>query len=332
MSAAPVLETALVAPAAPGLRGALAALAFYAATPEARPRPDRLHRALWGAGLTFHAARLVVADRALFRASLLPTGLTVAGCLIFAGVATAVADVDAKHAGTTLNAFTVSFVALASMPPTVLQRLWVRMANQARRAVGLPAGEDPFPGESFLHLLWREGWKSIRQAVVVSIGLAPLLGVAHLLPFGSYDAALLAAAWGFYWVVVDAFEIPMEVIPGPRHHAADPWYSRLLVRLGGRSRWLRPSRWFGRILARLTTPWNGEVRFTERHAWETAGFGLAIGTVLAVPVVGLFFRAVAITAATALIGRLGEPIDLQAPEAALAAEAPPPRPPAISAT
>jgi hypothetical protein len=46
------------------------------------------------------------------------------------------------------------------------------------------------------------------------------------------------------------------------------------------------------------------VEVTERHRWEAAGFGLTVGALLLVPVAGLFFRAVAITAATALLGRL----------------------------
>ncbi len=313
MSDGPVLETLLVGPPAVGVRGALGAVAFYAATPEARARPARIDRALWGAGVTLHAARLFLTDRALLRSALLPTALTAAGCAALAALATAATEAEARGAGSTLHAFMVSFVALASMPPTVLQRLWFRVANEARRALGQPPGEDPFPGDSFLRLLGREGWKAARQALVVSIGLAPLLGVTRALPFGNYDAALLAGAWGFYWLVVDAFEIPMEVIPGPRHRAADPWYGRFLVRFGEVSRWLRPLRWFGRALTRLTTPWHGEVRFTERHAWECAGFGLAVGTLLAVPLVGLFFRAVAITAATALVGRLGEPVDAAEP-------------------
>jgi hypothetical protein len=302
-----VLETALVGPPAHGLRGALGAVAFYAATPAARPRPARVDRALWGAGVALHATRLVLADRALFRAALVPTGLTVAGCVLLAALATVGAQGDARHAAATFNAFLVSFVALASMPPTVLQRLWIRVANQARRALGQPPGEDPFPGQSLPRLLWREGWKALRQVLVVSVGLAPVLGLARLLPFGRYDAALLAGAWAFYWVVVDAFEIPLEVVPGPRHLAGAPWFGRLLVRFGEVSRWLRPARWFGRALSRLTAPWNGELRFTERHAWEVAGFGLVVGTLLAVPVLGLLFRAVAITGATALLGRLGAP-------------------------
>lgn len=301
-----VLETVLVGPPVAGLRGAVGAVSFYAGNPAARPRPARIDRALWGAGMALHAARLVWSDRALFRAALVPTALTLVGCVILAGLATAGADGAPGQAVSTFNAFLVAFVALASMPPTVLQRLWFRVANQARLALGLPAGEDPFPGESFARLLWREGWKALRQALVVSIGLAPLLAVARMLPFGHLDAALLAGAWAFYWVVVDALEIPMEVVPGPRPPAGPPWFGRLLVRFGEVRRWLRPARWFGRVLTRVTRPWHGEVGFTERHAWEVAGFGVVAGALLAVPVLGLFFRAVAITAATALLGALGE--------------------------
>lgn len=323
MSGEPILETAVVGPRAASLRGALGAVAFYAATPGARPRPGRVDRLLWGAGAALHAARLAWTDRRLRRAALLPTALTLAACAALAALATRGAGDEPGRAAATLqtfHAFMVAFVALASMPPTVLQRLWVRVANEARRSLGLPPGEEPFPGESFARLLWREGWKALRQAAVVSVGLAPLIGLAELLPFGRFDAALLAGAWAFYWVAVDAFEIPMEVVPGPRPPAPAPWFGRLLVRLGGVSRWLRPFRWFGRLLSRLTRPWDGEVSFTERHAWEVAGFGLVAGGLLLVPVLGLFFRAVAITGATALLGALGE-----AGEAA--PEAPPPLPP-----
>jgi uncharacterized protein involved in cysteine biosynthesis len=67
------------------------------------------------------------------------------------------------------------------------------------------------------------------------------------------------------------------------------------------------------MLERLARPWGEEVRFTERHGWETAGFATGIGVVLAIPVVGLFFRSVAITAATDLIGRLGHPVEAVGP-------------------
>jgi len=330
----PVLETVAVGPAARGPRATLQALRFYAGHPEAAPRPTPVDRAVWGLGTTLRAARLVVADRALFRAALLPTALTLAGCLALALLATFTADPDDQHVGATFQAFLVSFVALASMPPTILQRLWLRVACQARRALGLPPGEDPFAGVPFLRLVVRESAKALRQGVVVAFGLLPLVLVIRALPFGRLEAAALAGAWAFYWVVVDAFELPIEVIPGPRHEAGPPWYGRLHARLGALARPLRPFAAFGRLLDRLTTPWHLEVGFTERHPWETAGFGVAVGAVLAIPVVGLFFRSVAITAATALVGRLGEPG--QAPEAPFAddgpgagvsASPPPPPPP-----
>ena len=334
-----VLETRLVGPPATGVRGAFRAVRFYAATPQASPRPGRLDRALWSAGLTFHAARLVATDRGLRRAALLPTGLTFLGCLVLAllaasgqdggallevtagdqvgEAAAAAAGEGARRSAGTFHLFMLSFVALSSMPPTILQRMWLGVAVEARRALGLEPGEDPFPGVSWARLTWRESVKALRQALVVSAGLAPLIGVARLLPFGKYDAAALAGAWAFYWVVVDAFELPAEVVPGPRGDPVAPWYGRWLVRLGEVKWFLRPCRWFGRLLSRLTNPWSEEVRFTERHPFEAAGFGLVAGALLATPVLGLFFRAVAITAATTLIGRLG----LAAPAPAAPADA-----------
>jgi hypothetical protein len=195
------------------------------------------------------------------------------------------------------------------MPPTILQRQWMRVAHEARRALGLPPGEDPFPGEGYVAMLWREGRKTVRQALVVSLGLLPVLAFIHLLPFGDTEAALVGGAWTFYWVVVDAFELPIEVLVGPRHETPDPWYSRALGWLGRRSRLLRFFSWAGRMLRKLTRPWGEEVRFTERHPWETAGYAAGVGVVLAIPVAGLFFRSVAITAATAMVGRLGSPIE-----------------------
>ena len=303
MSGPEPIATALTAPAAPGLRGAHEALAFYARHPEALPRPNPLHRALWGAATTALAARLVVTDRRLRRAALLPSLLTLLGCTVLAAWSTLDAEPDEQQAAT-FNAFLVSFVALSSMPPTVLQRLWIRLANEARRALGLPPGEDPFPDEPFLRLMVREGLKAARQAAVVSLGLLPLLAVVHVLPGGRQEAATIAGVWTFYWIVIDAFELPMEVVPGPRHGGPAPWYVRWHQRVGDWSRWLRPARLAGRLLGRLTQPWNEEVAFTERHASETLGFGLVVGALLAVPVAGLFFRSVAIVGATALLGRL----------------------------
>jgi hypothetical protein len=312
------LDTVLIGPPVGSLRQASAALAFYAAEPSARSRPGRLDRLLWGLGASFHAAGLMWRDRALLRSALLPTALTLLGALAFAGLASFQSSPEAvgpDHgpARPGLQAFLVTFVALASMPPTLLQRQWMRVTHEARRALGLPPGEDPFPGEGYLAMLWREGRKAFRQALVVSLGVVPVVAFIRMLPFGDLEAALVGAAWTFYWVVVDAFELPIEVLPGQRHATPDPWYTRGFAWLGRLAWPLRFFGWFGRPLARLTRPWGEEVRFTERHPWEVTGFAAGIGVVLAIPVAGLFFRSVALTAATDLVGRLGAPVEEPSP-------------------
>ena len=283
---------------------AIGALRFYADHPDAPPRPEPLHRLLWGAGVSLSAARLVATDRGLRRAALLPTALTVAGCLVMAAVATALGDPAKGEVAGTFQRFLVVFVALASMPPTILQRLWVRVANEGRRALGLPPGEDPTAGHGLMGIWWHEGLKALRQVGATAASLVPFLVVLHVLPFRRTTRAIALALWGFYWLIVDAFELPMEVVPGPRQGGPAPWFARLLTAAPAFHRTLRAVEPAGRGLARLSAPWHEELRFTERHPWETLGFGLVMGTLLAVPVVGLFFRAVGITAATALLGRL----------------------------
>lgn len=306
-SGAPATGAPPVVPRARGPLSALRAVAFHAAWPEGLPAGGPLDRAAWGAGQALHAARLVGGDPALRRAALLPTALTFAACAALAAVATAskVASGEASPAAT-FHAFLITFVALASMPPTLLQRMWVRVAREARRALGLPPGEDPYDAVGYLRMVARESGKAIRQAVVVSAGLFPVLLVVQLLPFGRLESALLVAAWAFYWIVVDAFELPIEVLPGPRGPAPEPWFARLLRAAGARSRLLRPFGWTGALLSRLARPWAHEAHFTERHPAETAGLGLAVGALLVVPGVGLCFRSVAIVAATALQARLEE--------------------------
>ena len=319
-----VQETVLTGPPVRSFRAAMTAVAFYATEPAARPRPGWIDRLLWGLSVAGHAARLLWHDRRLLRSALLPTALTLLGAAAFAALVALRRDglrLELGALATTqgLQSFLVTFVAVASMPPTLLQRQWLRVAHEARRALGLPPGEDPFPGESYLAMLWREGLKTIRQGLVVSFGLLPVIIFIEMLPFGDGEATIIGVAWTFYWVVVDAFELPVEVLPGPRHEVPTPWYAWLLERLA-RLAW--PLRFFakvGRWLTRLTRPWGEEVRFTERHVWETAGFAAGVGVVLAIPVAGLFFRSVAITAATDLVGRLGPPVD-EAGSPPLAAE------------
>jgi hypothetical protein len=300
------LATALVGPRVAGWRDVAPVVGFYAAHPGAVPRPAPLDRVLFGVAQVMHAARLIWREPALRRAALAPTLLTLLGCGLLAAIATSGQTGEPGEPRLPVfQAFLASFVALASMPPTLLQRMWLGVALEARRALGIAEGERAFDGVGFPRLMWRESVKALRQFLVVSIGIAPLLGVLRLLPFGKPEAAALAALWAFYWVIVDAFELPIEVVPGPRREGPAPWYVRGLLVTQTWPRWTWPvrvpARWLARFLARLTRPWHEEVEATERRPWEALGFALAVGVVLAIPGVGLFFRSVAIVGATALL-------------------------------
>jgi hypothetical protein len=184
---------------------------------------------------------------------------------------------------------------------------------EARRALGGSGAAGD--GHAWFTGFLAETLKAVRQGIVVGAGLAPVLLLVELTPLGHATTAAAAVAWAGYWVVVDALEIPVALAPrrlaGP---GAPTWFERRLRRLA-RARlplalavvsW--PIRAFLALGARwggaLARPWRREVKLTERHAWETLGFGLAAGLFLAVPVLGLFFRAVAMTGATALVVRL----------------------------
>jgi hypothetical protein len=292
-----------------GVRGAARTVAFYAATPSALPRDSALDRALYGVAQVVHAARLVLADARLARAAALPTLLTAVGCL---AAAAWMAARRGDRSASTLHAFAVAFVAVSSMPPTFLQRLWVRVALEARRALGGAPGELEHPGEGYLRMLVRESVKALRQFVVVAAGLFPVFVAVDVLPLGRAVSAAAAVLWAGYWVVIDALEIPMEVAPGKLGPGAPTWFERGLRRLGThRLPWwpLRVVAWPFQVALRfgarwggfLSRPWRHEVKYTQRHPWETLGFGVAAGVFLVIPVVGLFFRAVAMTAATAVV-------------------------------
>ena len=259
-------------------------------------------RVLWGLAQTGRAARLVATDRALLRASLWPTALT------FLGSAALAALVAHAEDGRFFRAAFASFVAISSMPPTLLWRQWVRVGLEARRAAGAAPGEEERPGERYHRIVVRELVKAGRQAAAVAVGIAPVALLVELVPFVGHGVTVaLGAAWAWYWVALDALEIPTELVPGRRGRGGRTWFERGLATLAGRSRLTAPLRWAARFSGWLARPWRHEVAFTRRHRWETAGFALAAVAFLAIPVVGVFFRAVAITAATILVCELDPP-------------------------
>jgi hypothetical protein len=220
-----------------------------------------------------------------------------------------------RRGGGWLQAAFAAFVALSSMPPTVLEPLWIRVGIRAREALGAPPGEREHEAR-YLATLWREARKALRQAILVAVGLLPVYVLVELLPLVGHGVTLLlGAAWAFYWVVVDAFEIPIELVPGKLGEGEPPWFERGLRAAARRSRLLFLLDWSGRLSGRLARPWRHPCSFTERHPAVSLGLGAAAAAFLAIPVLGVFFRAVAITAATAALVRVGEAAGAAAPRA-----------------
>jgi len=273
-------------------------LARYAAGERLYEGPPA-ERILWGLAQTARAVRLVGGDRALLRAALLPTSLT------FLGSAALAAVVARAEKGRFFEAAFAAFVAVSSMPPTLLWRQWVRVGLEARRAAGAPPGEEEHAGEPYHRVVARELWKAARQAAAVAVGIAPVALAVELVPFVGHGVTLaLGALWTWYWVVLDALEIPTELVPGRLGEGEPTWFERALGAMGRRSRLLAPLRPAARFSGWLARPWRNEASFTERHRWESGGFALAAVAFLAVPVLGVFFRAVAITGATILVCEL----------------------------
>jgi hypothetical protein len=276
-------------------------LGRFAAEGGAAPGAAPLERLLWGLALVARGVRLLATDGSLLRAAIRPTALT------FLGAAALAAVLAARHEGRFFDAAFALFVGISSMPPTLLWRQWVRVGLEARRAVGAVPGEEERPGEPYLRLLLRESVKALRQAALVGFGLLPVVIVVEIVPWVGHGVTLaLGAAWAAYWVVLDALEIPVELVPGRLGEGEPTWFERGLGAAGARSRLLLPLALAGRLSGRLARPWRHEAAFTERHPWAVTGFGVAAVAFLAIPVAGVFFRAVAITSATLLVVALEE--------------------------
>jgi hypothetical protein len=262
-------------------------------------------RVAWALSQVERAAVLVARDPALRRSALLPTTLTFLGAAAVAAVvawrgAGEIFDVQ----GNFLRVAFASFVAISTMPTTLLWPMWKRLGIEARRALGATPGDEEHPGASYWRMVAHESVKAVRQAAVVGLGLAPVFVLVELLPGVGHRLTLaLGATWAWYWVVLDCLEIPVELQPGRLGPGEPTWFERGLRELGARSRWLRFLGPTGRFVGWLSRPWRHQAEFTERQPWESTGFGAGAVVFLAIPVLGVFFRAVAITAATAMVVR-----------------------------
>jgi hypothetical protein len=263
-------------------------------------------RVAWALSQVERAALLVARDPALRRSALLPTTLTFLGAAAVAAVVAwrGAGEIFDIAGGSFFRVAFASFVAISTMPTTLLWPMWKRLGIEARRALGAAPGDEEHPGVGYWRMVAHESVKAVRQAAVVALGLGPVFVLVELLPGVGHGLTLaLGAAWAWYWVVLDCLEIPVELQPGRLGPGEPTWFERGLRELGARSRWLRFLGYTGRFVGWLSRPWRHQAKFTERQPWESAGFGAGAVLFLAIPVLGVFFRAVAITAATSLVLR-----------------------------
>ena len=293
-------------PAAAPERNPLRLVGWYARHPDAEPGATLIERFCHGLSQVLVALKLLRRDRQLWRAAFWPTALSLGGAALIAALWIWIDGPD-EGASTHLHAlrhFVAVFFTLASLPPTLLHPLWLDVARQARRAAGLPAGHEE-PAHGYLRTVIGESTKGFRQAIIGgSIGLLPILAVLLLIPGHSLLDPVLIGAWALYWITLDAFEMPFELSGAPMPDRA-PWFARLAFAAGEAGTWpgRRLVRRFGRWLHKMARPWRREIDFTEREAPGCVGFAVGIGMMLAVPVLGLVFRPVAIVAATTLASR-----------------------------
>jgi hypothetical protein len=287
------------APPATPRAAVLGAWARFVADTRAPGPPPAGHLAqiLYGLAQLPLGVRLVVLVPDLRRRAVLPA-LVVAGVCVVAVVADDAVDGPLGAVST----FFLTLVAIASLPPLLFSRSFARLAVAAGPHLGLA------PRAPLLRRLRALLAETLAQALVLALGLAPLLALAELLSLGAGLAFVLGGAWTLHWIVVEALDNArtLPVAPAPPDEDAGPdlpWYARLYQL----PTWLpghRPVRRFGRFVARLGRRWRAEVALVERAPWIAAGFALGAALLLALPVVNLLFRPVVVVAAAHVWGRL----------------------------
>ncbi|MCB9749027.1 MAG: hypothetical protein H6713_03360 [Myxococcales bacterium] len=287
----------------------------------------RVGQFAYGLALPLLGLRVILRDRELRSDAILPVACLIAWCSLWAWFGTPPADAGWWSAlGFYVGRGYAALLALAPIPSFLFARHYARMAARARTVEGL-GPRDPFP-RGFI----AAQKKALYKVLLISFGLAPLVLLARLVPWGvgSLLALSLGAAWTLHWMVVTALDGGRSLAPGESAAAAAArqeqrmaWFGRM-YQLRGRSTVddaLAPLRLFGRLLARLGHTWTGELNLLEKHPSVTSGFGLGIAAMLAVPGLNFLFRPAVISASACLRGQLEAEVDAALADAGVDAPA-----------
>ena len=285
------------------VRWALRRVRDYSRAVQAPPAGET-EQALYGFAQPILGARALLNDPELLKEALYPAGLLAAACAVYATLG------SESYGGLTwFKHFYKAFAAMAPLPSFFFANHYARLAAMIRWRMGFGAcGPREMP--------WRLlAGRMLRQALIVAIGVAPLLLLTRLLPgIGDVLSGLVLGIWTLHWVVADAFDDAQVCLPGETlkqslqrdRDAQQPWFVRLLNRaashlpriLGG------PLRLFARICDRLALDSRGEIATMESNRSVSIGFGLSTAALLATPVLNLLFRPIIIAGSSHLLGQL----------------------------
>ncbi len=291
--------------------------------------PARAARFVYGLRLPLVGLRVILRDRELRSDAILPVACLIAWCAMWAWIGTPPED-DRWFSAPLfyLARGYAALLALAPIPSFLFARHYARMAARARTVEGM-GPRDPFP-RSFIGAQRN----ALRKIVLISVGLAPVLLLARLLPWGLGSAiiATIGAGWTLHWMVVSALDGGRTLGPGEtakqaaaRQEQHMAWFGRM-YQLRGKSSVddaLAPLRLFGRLTARLGQKWTGELALIERYPAVTGGFGLGIAVMLFVPGLNFLFRPAVIAASACLRGQIETNVE-RALERGSSEAAPPP--------
>ena len=279
------------------------------------PPVGSTEQALYGFAQPILGVRVLLSDGELLKEALYPAGLLAAACALYATFGN-----DGVGWVSWFKCFYKAFAALAPLPSFFFANHYARLAAMIRWRMGFGAcGPREMPWGML-------AGRMIRQALIVVIGVAPLLVVAKLLPaIGDYISAAVLAIWSLHWVVADAFDDAQVCLPGESvkqslqrdREAQAPWFVRFLKRsaahlpgiLGG------PIRLFARLCDKLALDSRGEIALMESNRAVSVGFGLSTAVVLATPVLNLLFRPIIIAGSSHLLGQIEkDEVQLQLPQ------------------
>src|SRR5437763_16778445 len=196
------------------------------------PPVGSTEQALYGFAQPILGVRVLLSDGELLKEALYPAGLLAAACALYATVGN-----DGVGWVSWFKCFYKAFAALAPLPSFFFANHHARLAAMMRWRMGFGACG---PREMPWGLL---AGRMIRQALIVAIGVAPLLLLTRLLPaVGDYLSAAVLAIWSLHWVVADAFDDAQVCLPGESlkesirrdRNAPEPWFVRVIKRAAAR--------------------------------------------------------------------------------------------------